>query len=60
GGFETFTGAIFGGLILGVLEKLVGNYVSEGFKATISLIIIILVLIFFPKGLFGKNIRRRV
>ncbi|MFN3691498.1 MAG: branched-chain amino acid ABC transporter permease [Fervidobacterium sp.] len=60
GGFETFTGAIFGGLILGVLEKLVGNYISEGFKATISLIIIILVLIFFPKGLFGKNIRRRV
>lgn len=60
GGFETFTGAVFGGLILGVIEKLVGNYISEGFKATISLVIIILVLIFFPKGLFGKNVRRRV
>ncbi|MEN3041906.1 MAG: branched-chain amino acid ABC transporter permease [Fervidobacterium sp.] len=60
GGFETFAGAVFGGLILGVIEKLVGNYISEGFKATISLIIIILVLIFFPKGLFGRNVRRRV
>ncbi|ABS60391.1 MULTISPECIES: branched-chain amino acid ABC transporter permease [Fervidobacterium] len=59
GGFETFTGAVFGGLILGVIEKLVGNYISEGFKATISLAIIIIVLVFFPKGLFGKNIRRR-
>ncbi|MCX7653954.1 MAG: branched-chain amino acid ABC transporter permease [Fervidobacterium sp.] len=60
GGFETFAGAVFGGLILGVIEKLVGNYISEGFKATISLIIIILVLIFFPRGLFGRNVRRRV
>jgi len=60
GGFETFTGAVFGGLILGVIEKIVGNYISEGFKATISLIIIIVVLVFFPKGLFGRNIRRRV
>jgi len=60
GGFETFNGAIFGGLILGVIEKLVGNYISEGFKATISLVIIIVVLIFFPKGLFGKNVRGRV
>ncbi|HPC25351.1 MAG TPA: branched-chain amino acid ABC transporter permease, partial [Fervidobacterium sp.] len=60
GGFETFTGAVFGGLILGVIEKLVGNYISEGFKATISLVIIIIVLIFFPKGLFGRNVRGRV
>ncbi|SHN54695.1 branched-chain amino acid ABC transporter permease [Fervidobacterium gondwanense] len=60
GGFETFTGAVFGGLILGVIEKIVGNYIFEGFKATISLIIIIVVLVFFPKGLFGRNIRRRV
>ncbi|HQG01932.1 MAG TPA: branched-chain amino acid ABC transporter permease, partial [Fervidobacterium sp.] len=45
---------------LGVIEKLVGNYISEGFKATISLVIIIIVLIFFPKGLFGRNVRGRV
>lgn len=60
GGFETFTGAVFGGLILGVLEKLVERYISEGFKASFSLAIIILVLMFFPKGLFGKSLRRRV
>ncbi|ODN29720.1 branched-chain amino acid ABC transporter permease [Fervidobacterium thailandense] len=60
GGFETFTGAVFGGLILGVLEKLVERYISEGFKATFSLAIIIIVLMFFPKGLFGKSLRRRV
>ncbi|MGB9615323.1 MAG: branched-chain amino acid ABC transporter permease [Fervidobacterium sp.] len=60
GGFETFTGAVFGGLILGVIEKIVGNYISEGFKATVSLAIIIIVLVFFPRGLFGKNVRRRV
>jgi len=59
GGFETFTGAVFGGLILGILEKIVGNYISEGFKASISLVIIILVLVFFPSGLFGRRIRRR-
>lgn len=60
GGFESFAGAVFGGLILGVLEKLVGNYISEGFKSTFSLLLIIVVLLFFPKGIFGRNVRRRV
>ncbi|AMW32440.1 amino acid/amide ABC transporter membrane protein 1, HAAT family [Fervidobacterium changbaicum] len=59
GGFETFTGAVLGGLLLGVLEKIVGNYISEGFKASFSLVIIVLVLIFFPNGLFGRRLRRR-
>ncbi len=60
GGFDSFAGAIFGGLILGVIEKLVGNYISEGLKSTFSLIVIIIVLMFFPGGLFGKQQRRRV
>jgi len=59
GGFETFTGAVFGGLLLGVIEKIVGNYISEGFKASISLVIIVMVLVFFPNGLFGRRVRRR-
>ena len=59
GGFESFIGAALGGLILGVLENFVGNYISADLKMTFSLILIIVVLLFFPQGIFGNKIGRR-
>ncbi|QTA37440.1 branched-chain amino acid ABC transporter permease [Thermosipho ferrireducens] len=60
GGFESFTGAIFGGLLLGVLENLVGKYISNDLKSTFSLLLIIVVLLLFPNGIFGMKKRERV
>jgi len=60
GGFGSFSGAVFGGLILGVLENLVGKYISNDLKSTFSLLLIIVVLLFFPNGLFGARKSERV
>ncbi|MCD6102617.1 MAG: branched-chain amino acid ABC transporter permease [Thermotogae bacterium] len=60
GGFESFAGAIVGGLALGVIENLVGTYISNELKSTFSLILIIVVLLIRPQGLLGSRKIRRV
>jgi branched-chain amino acid transport system permease protein len=53
GGMGNIRGAVFGGFILGVSETLGGNYVSMQYKNAIGFVIIILVLLVIPQGLFG-------
>jgi branched-chain amino acid transport system permease protein len=60
GGLNSLPGAIIGGLILGVAESLAGGFISIAFKNTLAFIIIILVLIFRPEGLLGKEFIERV
>ena len=62
GGVSSPVGAVVGGLIIGVLENWVGQYVPGGseLKLTFALILIIGVLLFKPAGLFGRVIVKRV
>ncbi len=60
GGLNSLPGAIVGGLILGVSESLAGGFISIAFKNTLAFLIIILVLIFRPEGLLGKEFVERV
>lgn len=60
GGMNSLPGAIVGGYILGVLELLVGVYVSNEFKASFAFLVVILVLVLRPHGLLGKPEVRRV
>ncbi len=61
GGISSPIGAVIGGLIVGVTENLVGTYlIPTQLKLTLALVLIILVLMFRPNGLFGTAIVRRV
>jgi len=51
---NSVTGAIWGGLILGVMENLVAYYVPA-IKESFSLLLIVAILLFLPNGLFGSR-----
>lgn len=60
GGIGNIPGAMFGGLILGILEMLGAVYVSAAWKDVFVFLALILVLIFRPTGLFGEKIADKV
>jgi branched-chain amino acid transport system permease protein len=60
GGFGSLPGAIVGGLIIGVVESLSGFYLPEGFKDTAPYIVVLLMLMIKPNGLFGETLRKKV
>lgn len=59
GGLGSPFGALLGGLMLGVIESLGALYVSFAYKDTYGLLLLILVLLLRPSGLFG-DVRREV
>ncbi len=60
GGFSSIPGAIVGGLIIGVAESLSGFYLPEGWKSVTPWIILILILLVRPQGLFGIQEKKKV
>lgn len=60
GGFGSIPGAIVGGLIIGLSENLAGGYLTPGFKNIFAYIILILVLMIRPEGIFGIKEKKRV
>lgn len=60
GGFDSILGAIIGGVTLGVVDNLVGAYLSNNLRATFSLAIIVAILLVRPEGIFGRPKSRRV
>jgi len=60
GGFGSIPGAVVGGVIIGVVEALAGFYLAEGFKDVAAYIVLLLVLLLRPQGLFGATARKKV
>ena len=64
GGLTSVPGAIIGGLLIGVGEKLsevfLGSYVGGGIEIWFAYVLALIVLMFRPQGLFGEKIIDRV
>jgi len=64
GGLESIPGAIIGGLVIGVVENLAGGYLDQmiggGVKDVTPFVVLFLMLMFKPYGLFGKEEIERV
>jgi branched-chain amino acid transport system permease protein len=60
GGFGSLPGAIVGGLIIGIVESLSGFYLPEGFKDIAPYIVVLIMLMVKPNGLFGEKLRKKV
>jgi branched-chain amino acid transport system permease protein len=60
GGFGSLPGAIVGGLIIGVVESFAGFYLPEGFKDVAAYVVVLVMLVLMPNGLFGEKLRKKV
>ena len=60
GGFDSLKGAVLGGLLLGGVESLAAAYISSAMKNAVSFVLLFVVLMWRPEGLFPEKIARRV
>ncbi|RUS45735.1 branched-chain amino acid ABC transporter permease [Cohnella sp. AR92] len=60
GGMNNISGAVMGGLLLGVLEAFSNGFLSSTYSDAISFSVLLLVLFLRPMGLFGKTSGARV
>lgn len=60
GGIGIIPGAMVGGLLLGVIEALVSAAGYSLWRDAVAFVVLILILIFMPQGLFGKNKKEKV
>lgn len=60
GGFNETRGALLGGVLIGMLENVVGFYVSPAYKEGVALVLFLVVILIRPEGLLGKPQERKV
>ncbi|MEG0822952.1 MAG: branched-chain amino acid ABC transporter permease [Erysipelotrichaceae bacterium] len=60
GGIGSIPGALIGGVSIGVIETLVSGYASSLLKDAVVYIVLIIILVFKPTGLLGKNVKEKV
>ena len=60
GGIGSPLGAVVGGLLIGMIEALAAGYLSSNYKDAVAFLIILVVLVTIPQGLFGRATVERV
>jgi len=60
GGLDSIPGAVIGGVIIGLLEAYTGGYIGQGLNQVVPFIVLIVILMVRPYGLFGQEIIERV
>ncbi len=56
GGMGSVPGAVLGGVIIGLTESLGGALISSAYKNSFGFVVLILVLLIKPSGIFGKDV----
>jgi branched-chain amino acid transport system permease protein len=59
GGFGDVTGAIIGGLSLGIIETFGAAYISVPYKDAFAFLVLVLFLVFRPQGIFGERVAEK-
>ncbi len=60
GGFGSMPGAIIGGLLVGLVEQFAGRYLPPGFGDTSAYILLLVMLLVRPQGLFATMQKKKV
>lgn len=60
GGFNQVRGALAGGLIVGVIDSLAAAYISTSYRLAVPLVLLVVIILVKPEGLFGRKEERRV
>lgn len=60
GGIGSIRGAMLGGILLGLLESIGAAYVSTEYKDAIAFVILIVILLIKPSGIFGRDLPEKV
>ena len=60
GGMQSIPGAIIGGLLVGIIEQLAASYISPKSSDIVIYVLLLLILMFRPWGLFGQRELGRV
>lgn len=60
GGLGSVPGAVLAGFLLGIAESLGSRYLSASFRDGYGFILLIIALLYFPRGLFGQRGKARV
>lgn len=53
-------GAILGGYLVGIAENIATGFISPAYKDVIAFVILIVVLIIKPSGIFGRYVAEKV
>jgi len=60
GGIGNIPGAVVGGLVMGIAEVMVTGYLSPSYRDAIAFILLIVILLVRPAGIFGKAVAEKV
>ncbi|MFW6028447.1 MAG: branched-chain amino acid ABC transporter permease [bacterium] len=60
GGFTSLPGAVLAGFLLGIIETAAGTYISTAIKDAVTFLLLILIVILRPQGLFGLHVVKKV
>lgn len=60
GGIGSIPGAMFGGIILGLIEGLAAGYISSEYKDAYAFLVLIIILLIKPSGLFRRSLEEKV